>query len=237
MAADIVTLIFIFVSTLISVSVLGLFASFSPTLYVAQIALTAKSKHPNTYAVAMMGGVLLAILLLIVLFQFLHLETLLRIIDTTVKAVTVSVVFNLLVGSVFLFGGIWYLSNQEVPKPTSSKIKKSGGVASVFSLGFFRTFVSISGVTATYIAGNIIANVSGSFIESSIFTLVFLAANIVPFFIIVFFTRKNPQRLTSLTNKLHELLRQSNYRLIVGVGGVILGSSIIIFNVMMALFY
>ncbi len=91
--------------------------------------------------------------------------------------------------------------------------------------------------TATYIAGNIMANVSDNFIENIVYTLVFLAAAIVPFVGIVLYMRKSPKRLVALTDKLNDLLRRSNYRPVVGVGAVILGSSIVIFNVMMALFY
>ena len=105
------------------------------------------------------------------------------------------------------------------------------------SLGFTRTFISVSGVTATYIAGNIIANISIGVVEHIIYTLVFFAASIVPFFGIIIYMQKNPERLIGLTNRLRVLLHKSNYRLIVGVGAIILGGSIVIFNLMMALFY
>ena len=238
MATDIISALFIFVSTLISVSILGLVAGFSPTLYVAQVAMASKSKHPITYTIALMAGVLLAVLLLIILFQTLHLDTLLSFIDTTVRAVTVSVIFNLLVGAAFIWGGIWYLRHQQIPKVTKkTHMKQTGGILSMFGLGFARTLVSVSGVTATYIAGNIIANVSIGIGEHIIYTLIFFAASIVPFFGIIIYMQKNPDRLLQVTEELRQLLHKTNYRLIVGVGAIILGSSIAIFNVMMALFY
>lgn len=238
MATDIISALFIFVSALISVSILGLAAGFSPTLYVAQIAMTSKSKHPISYTVALMGGVLFAVLLLIIVFQTLHLDTLLTFIDTTVRAVTVSVIFNMVVGGGFIWGGIWYLRHQHIPKVNKkAKVTHTGGTISMFGLGFARTFVSVSGVTATYIAGNIIANVSIGLVEHVVYTLIFFAASIVPFFGIIIFMRKNPDRLIRMTNELRTLLYKTNYRLIVGVGAIILGSSIIIFNLMMALFY
>ena len=238
MATDIISGLFIFISTLISVSILGLVAGFSPTLYVAQIAMTSKSKRPFAYTIALMSGVLFAILLLIILFQTFHLDTLLSIIDTTVRAVTVSVVFNLLVGAGFIWGGVWYLRHQRIPKsPTKKHTRHTGGILSMCSLGFTRTFISVSGVTATYIAGNIIANISIGVVEHIIYTLVFFAASIVPFFGIIIYMQKNPERLIGLTNRLRVLLHKSNYRLIVGVGAIILGGSIVIFNLMMALFY
>lgn len=237
MATDIISTLFIFISTLISMSILGLAAGFSPTLYVAQIAMTAKSKHPVTYTASIMSGVLLAVLVLIVLFQTLHLDTLLSFIDTTVKALTVSVIFNVLVGAGFVWGGIWYLNHQHVPDIKPAKVRKTGGIISMFGLGFARTFISVSGVTAAYISGNIIANVSIGLLERLVYTLVFFSASIVPFFGIIIYMRKNPARLIKMTRQLRALLEKTNYRLIVGVGAIILGSSIVIFNLMMALFY
>jgi hypothetical protein len=218
-------------------SILGLAAGFSPTLYVAQIAMAAKSKHPVTYTVSIMSGVLLAVLVLIILFQTLHLDTLLSFIDTTVNALTVSVIFNVLVGAGFVWGGIWYLNHQHARDIKPAKVHKTGGIISMFGLGFARTFVSVSGVTAAYIAGNIIANVSIGLLERLVYTLVFFSASIVPFFGIIIYMRKNPARLIKMTRQLRALLEKTNYRLIVGVGAIILGSSIVIFNLMMALFY
>ena len=238
MATDIISELFVFISTLISISIFGLLAGFSPTLYVTQVAMAFKSKRGITYTVSLMSGVLFAVLLLIVLFQTLHLETLLSFIDTTVRAVTVSVIFNLLVGAGFIWGGIWYLRHQRIPKvDTKQRVKTTGGIISMFGLGFARTFISVSGVTATYIAGNIIANVSIGLIEHLIYTLIFFAASIVPFFGIIIYMRKSPERLLKITDELRQLLHKANYRLIVGVGALIIGSSIIIFNLMMALFY
>lgn len=242
MPADIIYTLIVFVSTLLSVSVLGLVAGFSPTLYVAQVAITAKVKRPVAYAASLMSGVLFAVLLLILLFQTIHLDTLLTIIDTTIRAVTLSVVFNALVGIGFIFGGSWYLRHKEAikgpPKPTkTAKAKQTGGLISVFSLGFVRTFVSISGVTATYFAGNIISTVSMNLIERTIFTLVFFAAAVVPFIGIVIYMRRSPERIVSATNKFRALLTRINYRPIVGFGAIILGSSILVFNLMMLLFY
>jgi len=237
MGTDIIYWLIVFVSTLIGVSVLGFVAGFSPTLYIAQIAISSKTTRPLAYAASLMSGVLVAVLVLIILFQTLHLDTLLNFIDTTVRAVTVSVVFNVFVGAAFVFGGIWYLSHQELPKPKPSKAKQATGMFSVFGLGFVRTFISISGVTATYFAGNIIASISTGLLERVIYTLCFFVLAIVPFAAIVTAMQKNPKRLLAATHRLQTLLRRFNYRLVVGVGAIILGGSIVFFNIMMALFY
>lgn len=216
---------------------LGIVAGFSPTLYITQVAITSKSKKYRSYTASLMGGILFAILILIILFQVFNLDTLVHFIDTTVRALTVSVIFNIAVGGAFIYGGIWYLRHQTVNKHESSKLKTTTGAVSIFSLGFIRTFLSISGVTATFIAGNIIANVSVGIIERLIYTAIFFAAAVVPFIAIVMMMRRNPDRLTSTTNRITIWLRSMNYRLVVGVAAIILGGSVIFFNVMMALFY
>ena len=234
---ELASLVIIFISTLISVSVLGIIAGFSPTLYITQIAITSKSRKERSYTAALMAGVFAAVFLLIILFQIVNLETLRTFIDTTVRALTVSVIFNAIIGTAFIYGGLWYLRHQEITQPKPSKIKSTGGIAAIFGFGFVRTFLSISGVTATYIAGNIIANVSVGIAERIVYSLIFFAAAVIPFLVISMLMQKNPERLTSLTNRLRSWLRGMNYRLVVGVTAIILGGSIIFFNLMMVLFY
>jgi cytochrome c biogenesis protein CcdA len=237
--AELLNLIIVFIASLIALAVLGLIAGFSPTLYIAQVAVAAKSAKGIAYSIAIMAGVVTAILLLIVLFQTIHLDTLLTFIDTSVRALTVSVIFNILVGGALIFGGTRYLHHREIPKPNPKKLKakQAGDIAGIFGLGFARTFVSISGVTATYIAGNVIADVSQGIIERLIYTLLFLVATVVPFAVIIALMRKNPDSLTSITDKVRSWLHRFNYRLIGGVTAIIFGSSIVVINIMMALFY
>lgn len=238
MPVDFVSAIVVLVSTLISVSLLGLVAGFSPTLYVTQIAVTSKVKRPLAYAASLMGGVLVAVLVLILLFQVIQLDTLLQIINDSVRALTLSVAFNMLIGVGFVWAGAWYLHDKNVLKaPKAPKTKHASGLVSVFTLGFARTFISVSGVTATFFAGNIISNISVSIIEQLIFTLVFFAAAIVPFIGIILYMRSNPKRILQATDELRALLGRINYRPIVGTGALILGSAIIVFNLMIALLY
>lgn len=234
---ELIAFILVFVSTLISLVVLGLAAGFSPTLYIAQIAVSTKTKKLTAYAVAVMSGVIAAILLLIVLFQIFQLDTLLTLIDTSVRALTVSVIFNVIVGALLVYGGIVYLHHQNLPKPKRVKIRRASGIIAIFGLGFARTFVSVSGVVATYIAGNIIGNVSNTILERLIYVIIFLVATVVPFIAILLLLIKNPEKLQEYTDKFKVLIARTNYRLIVGVAAIIFGSSIIIFNIMMALFY
>jgi len=237
---EILNFIIIFITSLIALIVLGLIAGFSPTLYIAQVAVSSKNKkRAHSYSAAIMGGVVTAIVLLIALFQVIHLDTLIAIIGTTVHAVTVSVIFNLLVGIGLIYGGNRYLKKRKSVEPSQMKLKstKNGGIAGIFGLGFARTLVSVRGVTATFVAGNIIADVSGNILERLIYSVIFLAATVIPFVGIVLIMRKNPTLLATLTNDAKRWLNAFNYQLIVGVAVIIFGSSIIIFNLMMALFY
>ena len=235
---DVIYTLVVFISTLISVSVLGLVAGFSPTLYVAQVAITSKTKQPVAYAASLMSGVLAAVLVLILLFQVIQLDSLILIINSTVNAITLSVAFNMMVGAGFIVAGAVYLKHKEVLKaPKPSKAKQTGGIVSVFSLGFVRTFVSITGVTAIFFAGNIISNVSINLVERIVYTLVFFGAAIVPFIGIVIYMKKSPERILIATNKFRLWLQRINFRLIAGVGAIILGSSILVFNLMIVLFY
>jgi len=234
---DVFNYLIVFFLTVLGVSALGLAAGFSPVLYIAQITMGTKSKRLKLYTGWLIAGVLAAIILLIALFQTLHLDTLITIVDTTVRAVTVSVLFNIFVGLAFIYGGFWYLRHQEVSKPKSPKLRKTGGSLTVLGLGFVRTFTSISGITATYIAGNAIANVSVSLIERLLFTALFLVATIVPFIAIVILMRKKPHQLMRAVAYIRRQMTQLNYRPVVGVGAILFGSSITVINIMMFLFY
>jgi len=236
---ELLNLVIIFVSTLVSLVVLGLGAGFSPTLYIAQLAVASKGKKDIPYAVALMTGVILAIVILIILFQIVQLDTLLIFIDTNVRALLVSIVFNVFIGASLIVGGFYYLNHQDPPQPKKEKkdLKKAGGIIGIAGLGFIRTFLSISGVTATYIAGNVIASVSGSIAERMVYTAIFLTATVVPFVGIVILTRTSPARLVAITDAARTLIDKLNYRLIVGALAVIFGSSIVIFNLIMALVY
>lgn len=233
--------LFLFVAALIALVLLGVVAGFSPTLYIAQISVGSKPKRILPYTIGLMAGVLAAVIFLLLLFQVFQLDTLVTIIDSTVSALLLSVGFNILVGTGLIVGGLWYIrSHKESPKPlkeAGTTARSKAGISAMVSLGFIRTLTSISGLTATFIAGGLISSGNPLLLERTLMTLVFLAASIVPFAGIIVLLKRNPGRLVTLTDRLKEIVRRVNYRLIAGVAAVILGTSIIIFNLMMALFY
>ena len=233
--------IILLVIGVIAVIILGLIAGFSPTLYIAQITTAAIKK--NAYkktTVSIISGVLVATIVMLILFQTFSLNSLVTIIDSTVRALLVSVVFNIIVGLLFIFGGLRYLHTSDTKKAYDAdpkKLKKYSGSTALFGFGFLKTLTSISGATAIFIGGNIIASTSGIFFQRIILTLVFLIASIAPFLALYIFLQRKPEQLTSAVNKIKIRLKNINYRTTVGFGSVILGGAIVIFNVMMALFY
>lgn len=240
---EIAGLLILFIIALVSIVIAGLIAGFSPTLYIAQAAISmhADKKGAKHYTYMIIGGVLLAIVLLLVFFQTINLDTLLSVIDSSVDALFVSVSFNAVVGLLFIFGGMMYIRSRKTEKTyetsTKKKAKKAGGMSAAFGLGLTKTFLSISGVTAVFIGGNIIASTANTFVDHIIYTLVFLAAAVAPFLVMLYFIQNSPQKLQGVIDSVKNRMTKVNYRLTVGVAAIILGAAILIFNIMMALLY
>lgn len=234
--------IVVFVLGVVAVAIAGLVAGFSPTLYVAQATRSSKSKVMRQLTFALMMGVLAATIILLILFQTFSLSSLLEIINSTVKALLVSIVFNMVVGLLFVFGGFRYLSTKDSKKAYDTQAdipasQQNRGSIAMFGLGFIKTFVSISGATAIFIGGNIIASATNTFLERIILTSVFLLASVAPFFAVFYFLQNKPDKLQTLINVTKARLVKVNYRGTVGMASIIFGSAIVVFNVMMALFY
>lgn len=234
---SIVSSLFVFISTLISIVILGLAAGFSPMLYVSQFTIgSAKPSKRRSYTIALVAGVLAAILLLIGLFQVMQLSTLLSFLDTTIKALVVNVTFSLLLGSALIYGGYRYLKRSEKPNEPTRKPKTTHGIVGIAGLGFFRTFVSVSGVTATYIAANIISNASNSIIERLILTIAFLVATVLPFIGIVWTLQRRPVQMKQFVAFIRTTSKRYNFRRLVGLGAILVGGMIILVNGIAAVF-
>src|ERR1051325_3132567 len=78
---EVLNYILVLFGSLIVLVLLGFVAGFSPTLYIAQITVGTKSKKHLAFTAALMAGVLLAIIVLLILFQTFHLSTMISIID------------------------------------------------------------------------------------------------------------------------------------------------------------
>lgn len=234
---SVVDTLWILIGGIVITILLGLVAGFSPTLYITQIKNSARSKVTTSYVTSIMVGVLCALVVLTALFQLFHLNTLLDFIDTTLHALLISVIFNILIGIVLIGGGAWYLNHKDLEKKSLTRYKKSDSTTVLMRFGLLRTFISISGVTATFIASNIIAEVSPGVISRLILTLIFLTSAVLPFVGILLLMKSRPEMLVSSSLRVKEVLTKLNYRPVIGVGAILFGSSIVIYNVLIAVFY
>ncbi len=234
---DFFSSILVFILTLVGIVLLGFAAGLSPSLYIAQTDAPLK-KERFPYLAAFATGVLIALLALVVLFQAVQLDILLQSISSPVQAVILSVIFNIFIGIGLIVGGFWYINHQSASKPdiTVPGINPDSFVGTA-GFGFIRTFVSISGVIAAYLAGNAIASASTNSIEQAIYTAIFMAAAIFPLAAFAVLIKRGSARLESLIGQLQLVLLRVNYRLTIGAGAVIFGGSIVIFHLMMSLFY
>lgn len=221
-----------FIGAIIAMIIIGLIAGFSPTLYATQVGISATSKRAQSLMIALMIGVILGIVFLSVFFQFFQVDTLRSIINSTLQAIYVSVVFNIIIGIIFVAGGFWYIHKKpnRIDKDKSVSIKS--GYGALVSLGFIRTFLSVSGATATFLASSLISGAKGDIITRLILTLVFLAAAIAPFALILVTMRRRPEKIHELLERFKHMLHKFDYKLVIGVAAILVGSGIILFNVL-----
>jgi len=232
---EFINLLWIFISAVIAIIILGLLAGFSPTLYIAQIGIATTAKHVRNLMIALMTGVLLGIGVLSVLFQFFQLETLHTVIRSATSALTVSVLFNIIIGIVFIAAGFWYINKKPNRISDIDKPAAKSSYWALLSLGFFRTFASITGATATFLASGIIAGAKVGIVSQILMTAVFLAASIAPLLLIVATAERYPKKIKRILEWLKAKLQKYNYKIVIGVGGILIGGAIIIFNLLKAI--
>lgn len=234
---DLFSTIIVFILTLVGIILLGFVAGLSPSLHIAQTDDPLK-KEKFPYLTAFATGVLFALLALVVLFQTIQLDTLLQSITSPVQAVILSVVLNILIGVGLIIGGFWYINHRSASKPdiVIPGLNSTSFIGTA-AFGFMRTFVSISGVIAAYLAGNAIASASVAVSEQVVYTAIFMTAAIYPLATLGILIKRRSARLEVLIERLQLTLLRVNYRLTIGAGAVIFGGSIVIFHIMMSLFY
>lgn len=214
--------------------VLGAIAGFSPTLYATQAGISTSSKRARSLMIALMVGVLLGIILLTVLFQFLQPDALHSIIDNAINALFVSVLFNIFIGILFIIGGLWYIHRKPNRIDVTDKPTSKSSYMALVSLGFFRTFASVSGATAIFLASTLISNGRNDIFSRLILTIVFLVAAVAPFLLILITMKRYPKHINELLDRFKTFLRRFNYKLIIGTAAILIGSAIVIFNVLKA---
>jgi hypothetical protein len=235
-----VIIVLFMVLNLIGIVFLGLIAGFSPTLSIAQVALSTKKRTAARYAYALMAGVLTATVILLVLFQFFSLNNLISTISSTVEALLISVLFNVVVGILFIITGVYYVSTRRskaVYHTNTKAIRQAGGASAFFGFGFAKTLLSLSGITAVYLGGNIIASTTPDIIIRLVLILAFLGATIAPFYFTLVLIKKHPEKLEAFIAKVTSRIADFNYRLVVGGAAIVFGVAVIVSNCMLALFY
>jgi len=234
---ELIDSLWLFIGALLAIIVLGIIAGFSPTLYITQIGIATTSKRARSLMVSLMMGVLAGIILLSIFFQFFQLDTLRSFIDSTVNALRVSVIFNLIVGSIFILGGFWYIHKKPNRIKEDRKATLKLGYSALITLGFFRTFVSISGATATFLASGIISSGKVDIVTRIILTIIFLAAVVAPFILILITMQRHPKKIQHLMTWFKSQLYKFNYKLVIGAAAIILGSGVLIFNLLSLITY
>ncbi len=226
--------IWTFIGVIIAMVFFGLIAGFSPTLYATQIGVAAASKRSFSLMISLMVGVLLGIIFLSIFFQFFQLDSLRTFVDSSLKAMYISVVFNIIIGVTFIIGGFWYIHKKPNRIAKDARVNAKSGYWGLITLGFFRTFASISGATATFLASNLLPQSTDYIVEKFILIAFFLAAVIAPFVLLLFIMSRHPEKIKGIFEKLKNKLTKYNYKLVIGVIAILLGSSVIIFNLLRA---
>jgi hypothetical protein len=237
---DVPSIVLLLIFSLIGLVCLGFFAGFSPVLYIAQASQTLKSSQRSRYTIALMSGVLLAIVLLMLVFQAANLTSLLQTVSPPATALVLSIVLNSLIGVLFILAGFYSISKRNFQSnhlEDMERVKNIGTLSAFFGFGFAKTLLSISGATAVFIASNIIAGSTTSLFERTLFTAVFLAASVAPFIAVFYLLQRKSARLQKFIVFTETNLQALNYRATLGVAAIVFGTAIVIFNVMMALFY
>ncbi|HBO64875.1 TPA: hypothetical protein DD425_02855 [Candidatus Saccharibacteria bacterium] len=229
MVTELFDAIWAVIGTLVVTVVLALIAGFSPTLYAVQLGV-AKTKRYQPYALALMVGVIASFVTLLFLFQFFQPQILISFINSTVDAFFVSKSFNIFIGTLLVIGGVWYLYHKRKPRLKKSTFEKAG-LATIFGIGYIRSITSLSGIIATFMASNIINEVSGILGMTILFSVLFLVVSVIPFAVLMVLTQRHPHKLEKFAESIKGLFKRVNLQLAGGITAISIGVGIILINV------
>ncbi len=217
------------IETLVALGALALAASFSPILYAAQLRTAYKSHRLLRNAYAPVVGAIAAIITMLVIFQFLSLDTLVHIIGSTIGALIVSTSVAMLVGFACIYGGVRFMRQQDkaVPKTDTISTKSS---SALIGFGFARTFFSVSGLSAAFLGANLIAETGHGLLVQSVLTGFFLVVAAIPFVTIAYLVARLPASVISLARSTKRIATQIQYRYYIGVLFIAVGSGIVVFQ-------
>ena len=229
MVTELFDAIWAVIGTLVVTVVLALIAGFSPTLYAVQLGV-AKTKRYQPYALALMVGVIASFVTLLFLFQFFQPQILISFINSTVDAFFVSKSFNIFIGTLLVIGGVWYLYHKRKPRLKKGTFEKAG-LATIFGIGYIRSITSLSGIIATFMASNIINEVSGILGMTILFSVLFLVVSVIPFAVLMVLTQRHPHKLEKFAESIKGLFKRVNLQLAGGITAISIGVGIILINV------
>ncbi len=229
MVTELFDAIWAVIGTLVVTVVLALIAGFSPTLYAVQLGV-AKTKRYQPYALALMVGVIASFVTLLFLFQFFQPQILISFINSTVDAFFVSKSFNIFIGTLLVIGSVWYLYHKRKPRLKKSTFEKAG-LATIFGIGYIRSITSLSGIIATFMASNIINEVSGILGMTILFSVLFLVVSVIPFAVLMVLTQRHPHKLEKFAESIKGLFKRVNLQLAGGITAISIGVGIILINV------
>lgn len=216
---------------MIELVLLALAASFSPTLYIAQASSSSKRQASSYKTYAPLVGVLSALVLMLVIFRFMHLDALVLVLGSVFGALIVSTMVAIVVGIVCVYGGLRLIKNRHfssVSKPHSTV----GNSGALMWAGFLRTFFSLSGQTATFLAVSAVAATGVNLLLQAIFIFMFLLVSSAPFFAVGYLTSRSPDSIEASLAMVNRVTKQPRYRTYVGIVAIVLGVLIILAQVL-----
>ena len=175
------------IEIVIALVVLAAFASFSPTLYMAQI--SSRQQRSQTVK-ALFIGVAAAISLLLIIFQFVQVDTLLTFFGNTQHVLFINGTTLIVLGVLSLYGGLRLF--RPMPKAETKNLPSKVNTSKLAGFAFIKVITKISGLTATFIAATLIAEFSINYPTRISMSLLFIAASLLPFLAIAYLLVKYP---------------------------------------------
>ena len=125
---------------------------------------------------------------------------------------------------------MWYLYHKRKPRLKKSTFEKAG-LATIFGIGYIRSITSLSGIIATFMASNIINEVSGILGMTILFSVLFLVVSVIPFAVLMVLTQRHPHKLEKFAESIKGLFKRVNLQLAGGITAISIGVGIILINV------
>jgi hypothetical protein len=201
------------------------------TLYLAQLGTASEPPDiARTRSQALTIGVIIALMSLLGLFYVFQLDTLLSLIGQTIHALIVNTIVVMSIASISIYSGIRVIRHAHTPR--SAIPKPSHARPELFlSIGFVRTCISASGITATFLAATFITDVP-HILPRLVLYIYFICTGALPFIAIIYLARAHPERISKLRSRLQTRANLPQTRLVIGYAMVACGVGILIYRLL-----